>query len=173
MESRPVLSASWPPLDTRALLIDHISAWNAAGYPCPAFQFVLRNGQPYEGVREGPRRMTPKLCFSNAFEVCEEHEREGHAVRYVEGYIARRSTNGFLFLHAWALIDGVPYDPTLRGNADASYFGVEFDFLKVRRQLVRTGYYGLLDGPITHANRTFMVECDPGMASYLKGPAHG
>lgn len=72
-------------------------------------EYVLEHGQlwkqPAPALPPNIKRMTPKLCFDNAYRLAVKHK----TLQYVEGYAAR-----FIAVHhAWCVTaDGTVIDPT-------------------------------------------------------------
>jgi hypothetical protein len=100
--------------------------------------FILKNGkQMKEGVLpKGVKRGKMMDCFKNAFELAQE---KGYS--YCEGYaFSMLHTN-----HAWCLHDGKVVDPTWTDGVD--YFGVEFPMNTVRKIILKSEHYGILDTP--------------------------
>lgn len=110
-------------------------------------QFILRHGRAFEPDLLTFKGWTgePKNCFGNAAMVVLTKD---PTLTYVEGY----ADAIIPFHHAWLTRDdGTIIDPTLRledreGENPRAYFGVPFDSDFVRRFILRTQTFGLLDG---------------------------
>lgn len=122
------------------------------------YQFVVDYGIEWPGAAR-PAWCTPgplRHCFANAANLALTHAHGGYArLTYVEGFASRAYP--LPVLHAWLVLDdGTVVDPTWPDAEQCSYFGVSFTASDLRRELLRTRHYGLLDygrGP----NRTFIT----------------
>ena len=90
-------------------------------------------------------RPKAKMCYKNAYMLCNYFDGEGHDVRYVEGYL---NMKGLPIEHAFNYVDGKYVDITIElalGNDinEDSYISIgEFSTDEVRRVLLKNGYYG-------------------------------
>lgn len=104
--------------------------------------FVLAHGRSFEAADHELPRGEPGMCFRNAFEVAARHP----WLTYVEGY-AWRAQKLMPIHHAWVHDQANPtraYEVTWDTSGD-EYVGVAFDLTFVRKQLLATGVWGLLD----------------------------
>lgn len=108
-------------------LQQQVENWKRIGAPPGAWlmqEFVLRNGQTYEG-RNLPSSYipgVPKYCFSNA----QEYVAGNGSLRYVEGF-AMRDDIEFTMHHAWCIdARNRVVDPTMIHAEHCSYMGVIF-----------------------------------------------
>lgn len=108
--------------------------------PANFASFLLKHGQQWTPAALPPtiKRMTMKLCFFNAAKLAMKHKE----LTYVEGF-----GNCIIPVqHAWCVdAKGNVIDPTWEKPEEATYFGIPFktDFLK--KFLLRSKVYGLLD----------------------------
>jgi hypothetical protein len=138
------------PSSAARALASYAAQLHTIGAPALTERFVLKHGcsmvahSAAELDLEWPRWQDwigePKQCFRNA--TLAAHERIGN---YVEGF-GLRSGIDFPFHHAWIEIDGKVFDPTWRDAELCSYVGVPFDVDVVTKEVLRTGYYGVLAG---------------------------
>jgi hypothetical protein len=142
--------------DILKLLDQQIETWEMLNVPALLERFVRRNGKWFAPVKRIGTKREPKACFSNATTFVQK--RGG---KYVEGYVLNKKLP-WLFHHAWVTMTGFDaMDPTLNSNK-YEYFGVEFDFDVVRREIVRNKVYGLLD-PGLGLNTELMFAIDPAL----------
>lgn len=103
---------------------------------------VGKVGIPMQGEKFDPTefslvRRTPKECFHNAYQLAEYND-----LIYVEGY------TWYLIpiLHAWCIDEkGRVIDPTLDESEDYAYCGIPMDMSFVRKTMLSTGVYGIID----------------------------
>lgn len=88
--------------------------------------------------------MEPKQCFSNASAQVIHRRGLGLELRYVEGFVISPRV-AIPIHHAWVLENDRVVDPTLGWRPQATYLGVEFTPTFLSKQLLKNGYYGLLD----------------------------
>lgn len=102
---------------------------------------LLEVGREFEGGSLPPsfKRMTPRMCFANAFILA-----SGHAgLRYCEGYAMRRDLP-LLVHHAWVIDDeNKVIEPTWDLRPDDSYFGIVFELEDVCQIVLETERYSL------------------------------
>ena len=90
-------------------------------------------------------RPKPKMCYKNAYMLCDYFDGEGHDVKYVEGYLNMR---GLPIEHAFNYVDGKYVDITMelalgKDMREDSYVSIgEFSTDEVRRVLLKNGFYG-------------------------------
>lgn len=90
-------------------------------------------------------RPRPKMCYENAWKLCDRFEYEGkHKIEYCEGYL---NMKGFPIEHAFNKVDDKYVDITIelalgRSIEDTYVVIGEFDTDKVREILLENGYYG-------------------------------
>ena len=90
-------------------------------------------------------RPKAKMCYKNAYMLCDYFDMEGHDVKYVEGYLNMR---GLPIEHAFNCVDGKYVDITMelalgKDMNEDSYISIgEFSTDEVRRVLLKNGYYG-------------------------------
>src|SRR5206468_2447138 len=144
--------------------------YRAFGFPAGGFDPLIRRGELFAGaaaVRTHPElhgyfkrhRPKPNQCFANCqtFVVFDD----AGLATYYEGYSGEPG-GVLLFLHAWLVVGGVVFDPTMeavirraerRGGPDhaplsrRAYFGVPFPRKAVDVQM-RTGYHAPLLGSL-------------------------
>ena len=90
-------------------------------------------------------RPKAKMCYKNAYMLCDYFDGDGHDVRYVEGYLNMR---GLPIEHAFNYVDGKYVDITMelalgKDMEEDSYISIgEFSTDEVRKVLLKNGYYG-------------------------------
>jgi hypothetical protein len=102
-------------------------------------EFVLKNGKEYHNGHPGKiERGKMKECFRNAFLLADMKN-----LIYVEGF-ATFSGIGLPVLHAWCVNKkGVVIDPTWDHGDE--YWGVPFSMRYIRKILLKTKRYGIID----------------------------
>lgn len=139
-------------------LAQQIDGWARIGHPALIERFVLKKGDHMPPRADHSYEMgKPKECFTNAGQLALMGIAD---LTYVEGY-ALRPRLGILIHHAWLMEpDGTAIDVTWTDTADCLYFGVAFDRHTLRAEILRTGYWGLLDSG-RGVNVEFMRRFDP------------
>jgi hypothetical protein len=141
-------------MSIRDVLEDSVANWARLGHPALLERFVLRNGKAYAPCKRIGRKCKAKQCFANA-----THHVLDAGGTYVEGFMMKH-TLALPLQHAWVTIHGDDaMDPTLESN-DYEYFGVAFDKKTLTEELVRNGYYGLLESGIC-INTQLIFKIDP------------
>lgn len=116
------------------------------------YTVVLAHGIPKFCTKNrwpGVHRGRLKACFQNAAHLSLT---DPDRWIYTEGYAVRPSLTFTVGLHAWVLDAHHDYrvvDPTWRDTADSAYLGVPFTDAYLRRSLLDSGVYGLIDLPPT------------------------
>ena len=146
----------------REYLENMAAAWTAHGRTPPLETFVLRNGVERQGNTrpKGVRRSTPKMCFRNAALLALN---KGDA--YYEGY-AITARLPLAIHHAWVMRGDVLIDNTWEDPAAAFYMGVPFTTDVLRRTILKTRHWGLLDTGLG-LNIDLMCELDGGFAEAI------
>jgi hypothetical protein len=106
---------------------------------------VLREGQLFNPTKKprGIKFGKTKECFRNASLLALENE----DFFYVEGYASMELLEGYPFAHAWVVDSrGNVIDNTWR-TLGTAYLGVVFDTKYLRKILVTTETYGILEYP--------------------------
>ena len=119
-------------------MIKNIRKNNEFPYSCFE-EFVLKNGKQFKNHQDQHIRYgRMKECYRNAYRFA-----EAKSLIYVEGY-ATFSGIGLPVLHAWcADKEGNVYDPTWKKGDE--YYGVPFDMSFVRKTILRTKKFGVID----------------------------
>lgn len=102
--------------------------------------FVLRHGRTFKGapLPKKFRKGKIKHCFENATRLAIKHPQ----LTYCEGY----ASSIIPVMHAWCVLeDGTVVDNTWMDSEECGYFGIPFKTEFLRRHLLMSGYYGLLD----------------------------
>lgn len=110
---------------------------NINGYRCLQ-EFVLKHGIECTAapLPEGVKRGRVKLCYMNATKLALKRP----DLVYVEGF----AVGVIPVMHAWCVTpDGTVIDPTWDTGRD--YFGVPIKTGYLRRAIVKSGFYGLID----------------------------
>ena len=86
----------------------------------------------------------PKMCYENAWKLCDRFGYENHDIKYCEGYL---NMKGLPIEHAFNKVDGKYVDITvelaLKRPIEDTYVTIgEFDTDKVREILLQNGFYG-------------------------------
>ena len=150
------------------LLKQNATAYRNLGHPNLLYEYVLRQGKEFTGFEPFPDElMEPNECFYNSTHWVWINQGNFDKVEYVEGFVVRESL-GMLIHHAWVVVDGVPYEPTLRDNSDCTYYGVAFDPDKVVEEVQRTGYYGLFIPNGMVMNTVLMSEDQPELVEEIR-----
>lgn len=109
------------------------------------YDLVLKEGQ-FFSLRQKPKGVKfgkVKECFRNASNLALDRD----DLFYVEGYASIEMTGGLPFEHAWCVdYQGYVIDNTWR-TIGTSYYGVIFDTDYLRKVLVTTEQYGILEYP--------------------------
>lgn len=101
-------------------------------------EFVLRNGRQFYFACPISKVGKPKECFKNAYLLA-----ENKGLIYVEGYAITKGVP-VPTLHAWCIDkNDAVYDPTWKDGID--YFGVPFDINYVRKTMLKTRVFGVID----------------------------
>jgi len=144
-------------------LENQIAGFDMIGAPSLMQRFVVRNargefpGSPYPFTPG-----TPKQCFTNATKLA-----DGSGLTYCEGFVWRVGIP-LAIHHAWCMDGDRVVDPTLRDVTEEDRFlGVEFDMQTVRREILRTGVYGLLDNG-RGVNHAFIFARDPELRAIVE-----
>lgn len=118
-----------------------------------------------EKVRESMKRFIREATCNVPF-VAEQFDK--HVEKTVEK--GKHEIHGYMtnvIHHAWAVDEeGNVVDPTLEDPEMCAYFGVKIETSVLWTELLRLGFYGILDTP-TGINVKFMTEFDPGMKEFL------
>lgn len=109
------------------------------------YDLVLREGRSFT-PRKKPRDVRfgkVKECFMNAANLVLDRK----DLFYVEGYASIRLVGGLPFYHGWCVDqEGYVIDPTWR-EVGTAYHGVVLTTNYLRKMLLKTEHYGLLDYP--------------------------
>jgi hypothetical protein len=135
------------------------------GGPQVLHEFVLRNGQYYQGqdLPSNYKYRPLKQCFFNASSMAVDRRYRKHPLRYCEGF-ARARDFSFLFHHGWTINEyGEVIDATLRQGHNYEYYGVWFH----RGDVVASPYASLLCSD-THYDTEFMCRFDTGFEAVLE-----
>lgn len=125
-------------MSIKTLLEQRTEAWCSIGSKDIWQEFLLRNGQEFEGRAFDGDMMEPHNCFQNALEYALAHDMD-----YVEGVIIRGDFPVFIH-HAWAIDDdGSVYDPTLQRPEECHYIGIVLDMSTVLEEIRKNEVYGL------------------------------
>ena len=90
-------------------------------------------------------RPKPKMCYENAWKLCDRLGYTDHDIKYVEGYI---NFKGLPIEHAFNVVDGKYVDITIelslkKDPSEDTYVKIgEYDVDEVRKILLQNGYYG-------------------------------
>lgn len=90
-------------------------------------------------------RPKPKMCYENAWKLCDRFGYDGHDIKYVEGYI---NFKGLPIEHAFNIVDGKYVDITIelalkKDPSEDTYVKIgEFTTDEVREILLQNKYYG-------------------------------
>jgi hypothetical protein len=138
-------------------LEQRIQMMSAMNHPALLEMFVVRNGVVFKGGKrpKGIRKRENKMCFQNATRITTELD----GYEYYEGFGINKNL-GIHMHHAWNTKDNVLIDSTWKDPENCEYMGVHFPIDLLRKQLVKTGYYGLLSNDITY-NFELIFEMDP------------
>jgi hypothetical protein len=137
-------------------LKEEIASWETLGVPSLLQRFVVRNGKSFTPRQRIGHKRKAKMCFMNAAHFALDK----CAGVYVEGYALNKKLPLMPIHHAWVTLDGeAAMDPTLDAEG-YEYFGVVFNQDVLRRELLRSKRYGLLDTGIG-LNHELMFKIDP------------
>jgi hypothetical protein len=140
----------------RERLTEQADCWGQMGVPSLLERFVLRNGREFTPAKRIGRKRRAKMCFSNSTDFVIQ-KRQG---TYVEGYALSLKFPLMPIHHAWVTMDGDDaMDLTLNAE-DYEYFGVVFDNLTLKSELLKLKRYGLLDTGFG-LNHELMFKLDP------------
>lgn len=156
-------------MDLKEKLDDYIAQWAIIGHVPLMEAFVSRNGQPFSPVPWTKPRMKRHECFANASTLVMRDA----TLRYAEGYVWRAGLP-LQIHHGWAVgPDGEAIDPTLERPEECQYFGVLFDRDTTYDELMKNGYYGLLDNPATMINLDLFKRLDAGFVEIIEHAMKG
>jgi hypothetical protein len=101
--------------------------------------FILKNGQGFNGNRSKVKLGRSKECFKNAYLLADSRD----DVIYTEGFATIPKLN-LPVMHAWCVDKkGCVFDPTWKDGAE--YFGIKFDLKFVRKTILARKKYGVID----------------------------
>jgi hypothetical protein len=152
--------------DIKTYLEDWIKRYEFLGFGAMLHRFVLKHG--HAGIPQkrpkGYRKRADKMCFRNSTEHVLFRDT---SLTYVEG-MAINNKLGMPIHHAW-MEDAQRnvIDLTWRDPADCMYYGVPFDYGRLRELSLRFKVYGLLDLG-WGVNADLMLEMDPGLAAEVE-----